>query len=85
MSRLKDKFAALKKEGRAAFVPFITAGDPDMDTSFSILHQLPAAGADIIELGMPFPRFFAAVSWSRQITGKCQGRQRRKSGQIFCL
>lgn len=54
MSRLKSKFAALKKEGRAAFVPFITAGDPDMDTSFAILEQLPAAGADVIELGMPF-------------------------------
>ncbi|MES2471514.1 MAG: tryptophan synthase subunit alpha [Pseudomonadota bacterium] len=54
MSRLKDKFAALKKEGRAAFVPFITAGDPDMDTSFAILEQLPAAGADVIELGLPF-------------------------------
>ena len=54
MSRLKTRFAALKKEGRAAFVPFITAGDPDMDTSFAILQQLPAAGADIIELGMPF-------------------------------
>lgn len=54
MSRLKTKFAALKKEGRAAFVPFITAGDPDMDTSFVILEQLPAAGADVIELGMPF-------------------------------
>ena len=44
----------LKKEGRAAFVPFITAGDPDMETSFAILEQLPACGADIIELGMPF-------------------------------
>ena len=54
MSRLKDKFAALKKEGRAAFVPFITAGDPDMETSFAILEQLPAAGADVIELGLPF-------------------------------
>jgi tryptophan synthase alpha chain len=54
VSRLKSKFATLKKEGRAAFVPFITAGDPDMDTSFSILEQLPAAGADVIELGMPF-------------------------------
>lgn len=54
MSRLKTKFAALKKEGRAAFVPFITAGDPDMETSFGILEQLPAAGADVIELGMPF-------------------------------
>jgi tryptophan synthase alpha chain len=54
MSRLAAKFAALKKEGRSAFVPFITAGDPDMETSFAILEKLPAAGADIIELGMPF-------------------------------
>jgi tryptophan synthase alpha chain len=54
MSRLAAKFAALKKEGRAAFVPFITAGDPDMETSFAILEKLPAAGADVIELGVPF-------------------------------
>ncbi|HWM61503.1 MAG TPA: tryptophan synthase subunit alpha [Rhizomicrobium sp.] len=54
MSRLAAKFAVLKKEGRAAFVPFITAGDPDMETSFAILEKLPGAGADIIELGMPF-------------------------------
>jgi len=54
MSRLADTFARLKKEGRAAFVPFITAGDPDMETSFAILQQLPSCGADVIELGMPF-------------------------------
>jgi tryptophan synthase alpha chain len=54
VSRLADKFAALKKEGRAAFVPFITAGDPDMETSFAILEQLPGCGADVIELGVPF-------------------------------
>jgi tryptophan synthase alpha chain len=54
VSRLAAKFAALKKEGRAAFVPFITAGDPDMETSFAILEKLPAAGADVIELGVPF-------------------------------
>src|SRR5215510_13953433 len=54
MSRLEAKFAALKREGRAAFVPFISAGDPDMETSFSILSHLPGAGADIIELGVPF-------------------------------
>ena len=54
MSRLADTFARLKKDGRAAFVPFITAGDPDMETSFAILEKLPEAGADIIELGMPF-------------------------------
>lgn len=54
MSRLSDTFARLKKEGRAAFVPFITAGDPDMEISFAILQQLPSSGADVIELGMPF-------------------------------
>ncbi len=54
VSRLAATFVRLKKEGRAAFVPFITAGDPDMETSFAILEKLPEAGADIIELGMPF-------------------------------
>jgi len=54
VSRLSDTFGRLKKEGRAAFVPFITAGDPDMETSFAILEKLPSCGADVIELGMPF-------------------------------
>ncbi|HXC55224.1 MAG TPA: tryptophan synthase subunit alpha [Rhizomicrobium sp.] len=54
MSRIAATFAALKKQNRAAFVPFVTAGDPDMDTSFEILSKLPAAGADVIELGIPF-------------------------------
>jgi tryptophan synthase alpha chain len=54
MSRLAETFARLKKDGRAAFVPFITAGDPDMETSLAILEKLPGAGADVIELGMPF-------------------------------
>lgn len=54
MSRLAETFARLKKEGRAAFVPFVTAGDPDMETSFAILEKLPSCGADVIELGMPF-------------------------------
>ena len=54
MSRLSETFARLKREGRAAFVPFITAGDPDMETSFAVLGQLPSCGADVIELGMPF-------------------------------
>jgi tryptophan synthase alpha chain len=54
MSRISDRFAALKKANRAAFVPFITAGDPNPETSFAIMEQLPAAGADLIELGVPF-------------------------------
>ena len=53
-TRISRKFAALKTEGRAGFVAFVTAGDPDLETSRAILKGLPAAGADIIELGMPF-------------------------------
>ncbi|WGL65289.1 tryptophan synthase subunit alpha [Pseudomonas sp. CW003PS] len=54
MSRLQNRFAELKQENRAALVTFVTAGDPDYTTSLSILKGLPDAGADVIELGMPF-------------------------------
>ncbi len=54
MSRLQSRFAALKQQNRAALVTFVTAGDPDYATSLEILKGLPAAGADVIELGMPF-------------------------------
>jgi tryptophan synthase alpha chain len=53
-TRIDRRFAALKDEGRAALVTFITAGDPDYATAREILFGLSAAGADIIELGMPF-------------------------------
>lgn len=54
MSRIQTRFAKLKAEGRAGLVTFITAGDPDLDTAQAILNGLPGAGADLIELGMPF-------------------------------
>ena len=54
MTRIDKRFAELQREGRAGLVAFITAGDPDYDTSLGILNALPKAGADIIELGMPF-------------------------------
>ena len=54
MSRLQTRFAQLKEQNRAALVTFVTAGDPGYDTSLAILKGLPAAGADVIELGMPF-------------------------------
>jgi tryptophan synthase alpha chain len=53
-TRIDKKFAELKREGRAGLLAFITAGDPDYDTSLAILKGLPGAGADVIELGMPF-------------------------------
>jgi tryptophan synthase alpha chain len=53
-TRIEQRFAALKQEGRAALVTFIMAGDPDGETSLAIAQALPKAGADLIELGMPF-------------------------------
>jgi tryptophan synthase alpha chain len=53
-TRIEKRFAALKQEGRAALVTFTMAGDPDFDTSVAIAKALPAAGADVIEIGTPF-------------------------------
>jgi tryptophan synthase alpha chain len=53
-TRIDRRFAALKDKGRAALVTFVMAGDPDYDSSLAIVKALPAAGADLIELGMPF-------------------------------
>ena len=53
-TRIEQRFADLKKEGRAALVTFTMAGDPDYATSLALAKALPKAGADVIELGMPF-------------------------------
>jgi len=53
-NRIEVRFAALKAQGRAAFVAYVMAGDPEPDISLEILKALPAAGADLIELGFPF-------------------------------
>jgi tryptophan synthase alpha chain len=53
-TRIDTRFAELKAEGRAAFVTFVMAGDPDPATALEIVKALPKAGADIIEIGMPF-------------------------------
>ncbi len=54
MTRIEATFARLKAEGRKAFVSFVMAGDPDPETALAILRGLPAAGVDVVELGMPF-------------------------------
>jgi len=53
-TRIDARFAELKKQGRSAFITFLMAGDPDRATSLAIIKALPKAGADIIEIGMPF-------------------------------
>jgi tryptophan synthase alpha chain len=53
-TRIERRFATLKSQGRAGLVTFVTAGDPDYQTSLDLVRALPAAGADVIELGMPF-------------------------------
>jgi tryptophan synthase alpha chain len=54
MTRIPARFAALKREGRGAFIPFIEAWDPDGATSLALLRGMPSAGADLIEIGIPF-------------------------------
>lgn len=54
MTRIDAKFAELRKAGKKAFVSYVMAGDPDFDTSLELVKGLPAAGVDIIELGLPF-------------------------------
>ncbi|WP_375306468.1 tryptophan synthase subunit alpha [Bradyrhizobium sp. A11] len=53
-TRIDTRFAELKKQGRAAFVTFLMAGDPDPATSLEVIKALPKSGADVIEIGMPF-------------------------------
>jgi tryptophan synthase alpha chain len=54
MTRIDAKFAALRAEGKKAFVAYMMAGDPDVETSLAVMKGMPAAGVDVIELGMPF-------------------------------
>jgi len=54
LDRIENCFADLRAKNRAAFIPFVMGGDPDFDTSLELLCKLPEAGADLIELGMPF-------------------------------
>jgi tryptophan synthase alpha chain len=54
MGQIEESFSALKKEGRKAFVAYLTAGDPDLETTARLIPALEAAGVDIIEVGVPF-------------------------------
>ena len=54
MNRIEAKFAELRRAGQKAFIPFITAGDPDLETTLRLVIELERSGADVIELGVPF-------------------------------
>jgi len=54
MTRISETFATLQSRGEAALIPYITAGDPDLDVTFRLVHELARQGADLIELGVPF-------------------------------
>ena len=54
MTRLQTRLDALRSAGRKALVPFVTAGDPSLEATVPVMHALAAAGADVIELGVPF-------------------------------
>ncbi|XTZ12239.1 MAG: tryptophan synthase subunit alpha, partial [cyanobacterium endosymbiont of Rhopalodia inflata] len=54
MTSVSDCFQSLRAHGRCALIPFITAGDPDLDTTVRALHLLDSLGADLIELGVPY-------------------------------
>lgn len=54
MSRIDDKFEELRRSGRKGFIPFVTAGDPSLDVSISVVLKLASLGVDVIELGVPF-------------------------------
>ena len=54
MNRIANRFETLRRDGRKGFIPFVTAGDPDLETSLLIIRKLAECGADVIELGVPF-------------------------------
>jgi tryptophan synthase alpha chain len=54
MTRITDTFAALRARGEAALIPYITAGDPDLDVTFQLVREFEKQGADLVELGVPF-------------------------------
>ncbi len=54
MTRIADTFTQLRARGEVGLIPFITAGDPDIETTFALVHEMARQGADIIELGVPF-------------------------------
>jgi tryptophan synthase alpha chain len=79
VSRIKARFDALRREGRGALIPFLEAYDPDAATSMALLRGMPGAGADLIEIGMPFTDPMADGP-----TIQAAGRRALKAGASLC-
>ena len=86
MSRITKRFAELKADKRAGLVAYISAGDPDAEVGYEILKGLPAAGADLIELGMPFTDPMAdGPSIQARRPARAQGRHHgRRAPSTWC-
>ena len=85
MSRIRDTFVELKHAGRGGFIPFITAGDPDLVTTELLLVELAAAGADIIELGVPFSDPVADGAVIQRASERALRKGATLSGALGCV
>ena len=79
-TRIEKKFEDLRAKGKKAFIPYITAGDPSLEGTYDLVLSLEAAGADLIEIGVPF--LGSDRRWARHPTGHGKGPgQRRLAGK----
>ena len=85
MSRIRETFVELKRSKRGGFIPFITAGDPDLLTTELLLVELAAAGADIIELGVPFSDPVADGEMIQRTSERALRKGVTLSGVLTCV
>src|SRR5947207_1883389 len=85
MSRISDVFAHLKLKGRGGFIPFITAGDPDLSVTEELVCELAGSGADIIEVGVPFSDPVADGSVIQRASERALGRGTNVKNVLECI
>ncbi|HWX17816.1 MAG TPA: tryptophan synthase subunit alpha [Chthoniobacterales bacterium] len=85
MSRISEVFAELKSKRRGGFIPFITAGDPDLSATEELLRELARAGADIIEVGVPFSDPVADGPVIQRASERALGRGTNLKGVLECI
>ncbi len=85
MSRISEVFAKLKSKRRGGFIPFITAGDPDLSVTEELLRELAKAGADIIEVGVPFSDPVADGPVIQRASERALGRGTNVKSVLECI